>query len=83
MEGNATGGGRNVPRISEEARLRYEAKARVEAWDRALQILKPWVASTRAIGSEELRRVMMVALDEAQEQYNNALAEYRRAHSVE
>jgi hypothetical protein len=43
-----------VPRISEEERLRSERKARVEAWDRALKILRPWVNSTRHMGSEEL-----------------------------
>jgi hypothetical protein len=64
-----------VPRISEEERLRSERKARVEAWDRALKILRPWVNSTRHMGSEELSLLMKMALDEGMRQYNNALQE--------
>jgi hypothetical protein len=61
------------PQISEEERWRSERKARVEAWERALKILEPWVKSTRHIGSEELSLLMQMALDEGMRQYNNAL----------
>jgi hypothetical protein len=56
---------------------RYEAQARIEAWDRALKILKPWVDSTKHTGSKELRHVMTVALDTAMREYNSALEKSR------
>jgi hypothetical protein len=64
-----------MPGISDEERAYHDSQARAEAWDRAIQILRPWVASTAHIGSEELRLVMLRALDDAMEAYNTALRE--------
>ena len=43
-----------------------EAAASIEAWGLALSILRPWVESARAIGSDELTGVMERALAEAE-----------------
>lgn len=72
------------PQISEEERLRSERKARVEAWDRALKILRPWAKSTRHMGSEELTLLMWMAVEEGMRQFNNALHEgHEKDHSKE
>jgi hypothetical protein len=55
-----------MPKMTEQERLRYDAQAEAEAWQFALDILRPWVEAARAIGSEELTSVMEGALVEAE-----------------
>ena len=47
-------------------RARYDAQANEEAWEFAVEILEPMMAMVRAIGHDELTRVMEKALGEAE-----------------
>ena len=58
------------------------ASSVAEAWEQALNILKPWVESTRAIGSDKLCDVMERALMEAEAEANLARAELERAETA-
>jgi hypothetical protein len=57
----------------------WDARARLEGWNFAESILAPWVESTRAIGSEELTRVMVGALSEVERQVERHQTELDRA----
>jgi hypothetical protein len=63
-------------------RAHYDAQAKEEAWGLAESILRPWVEATRAIGSDELTRVMEGALEEAEREYNLALDEREAAEAA-
>lgn len=49
-----------------EHRALWDADAELQAWTFAESILRPWVESTRAIGSDELTYVMEHALQEVE-----------------
>ncbi len=53
--------------MTPEERALFNARADHEAWSWALDILRPWVAAAREIGSPELTQVMEKALAEAEE----------------
>jgi hypothetical protein len=69
--------------MSPEERARYDAQARVEAWEFAIGILGPWVEAARAIGSEELTQVMEKALSEGEGELELALYEREAAEAPE
>ena len=52
--------------MTTEERARYDAQANEEAWDFAVEILEPMMAMVRAIGHDELTRVMEKALGVAE-----------------
>ncbi len=56
-----------------EERELYDAYADHEAWSFAASILKPWVEAARAIGHDELTRVMENALAEVEGEVNRTL----------
>lgn len=60
-------------RMNEQERRLYDAQANHEAWRLAHEILEPWVRTTRAIGSDELTRVMEKALAEVEAEVNRTL----------
>jgi len=60
----------------------FDAQAETEAWDLALDILRPWVQATEPIGSDELTRVMKGALEEAEREYGRALDELEAADAA-
>ncbi len=59
-------------KMTKEERAHYDAKADVEAWEFALSILRPWGDSARAIGSDELSRVMEEAEAQAVREHDRA-----------
>jgi len=52
--------------MTTEERAHYDARANEEAWSFAVEILEPMMALVRAIGHDELTRVMEQALGEAE-----------------
>ena len=60
----------------------YDAKARTDAWELALNILRPWVDSTRPIGSDELTQIMEEAEASAVRELNRALDELEAAEAA-
>lgn len=52
--------------MTPKERALYDARANEEAWDFAVEILEPMMAMVRAIGHDELTRVMEQALGEAE-----------------
>jgi hypothetical protein len=57
----------------------FDARAEVEAWQFAESVLAPLVESARAIGSDELTRVMAGALSEVERQAGRHRGELERA----
>lgn len=49
-----------------EHRALWDADAELEAWRFAQSIMRPWVESTKAIGSDELTYIMETALVECE-----------------
>lgn len=56
----------------------FDAQAALEAWGLAESILRPWVESTKAIGSDELTLVMDNALCETEAAISARQAEIER-----
>ncbi|MDP8948684.1 MAG: hypothetical protein M3N00_00335 [Actinomycetota bacterium] len=65
-----------------EHRALYDAKAEEEAWDLAIGILRPWVETTRRMGSSELTEVMERALEDAERHLDRALDELEKAEAA-
>jgi hypothetical protein len=61
-----------APKMTEEDRAVWDAKAEEEAWQFALEVLEPWVEAARAIGHPELTRVMEAALAEVEGKVDRA-----------
>jgi hypothetical protein len=68
--------------MTPKERALYDARADEDAWDLALEILRPWVESARPIGSEELTRVMESALAEAEREHDRAVDERKAAKAA-
>ncbi len=60
----------------------YDARAELDAWSLAHNILRPWVESTKAIGSDELTKVMEIALGHAEDRVTIALEAIERAEAA-
>ncbi len=60
-------------RWTPEERELFDARADHEQWAFAASILEPWVEATRAIGHDELTRVMEKALAEVEGEINRTL----------
>ena len=56
-----------------EERELYDARADHEQWAFTASILEPWVQATRAIGHDELTRVMEEALANVEGEVNRTL----------
>lgn len=59
--------------MSPEERKLFDARADHGAWDHAHSIVEPWIESARAIGHDELTRVMEKALAEVEREVNRTL----------
>ncbi len=62
-----------MTKMTREERALWDARADHEAWSFAQEILEPWVQATRAIGHDELVRVMEKALTEVEGEVNRTL----------
>lgn len=58
--------------MTKEERAHYDARAEIEAWELAEDILEPWVKACGPIGSHELTTVMKKALREVRDNINLA-----------
>ena len=68
--------------MCQEHAVAMDAAAAVEAWGFALNILKPWVESARAIGHPELTITMERALMETESAVDLARDELQRAKAA-
>jgi hypothetical protein len=60
----------------------FDAQSREEAWGLAVEILAPWVETTRKIAHPELERVMEGALQEGEREYGLAQGEREAAEAA-
>lgn len=58
--------------MTREERALYDARADLEAWQHAAELLEPWLKITKLFGSRELTRVMEKAMTEVEREADRA-----------
>ena len=69
-------------KFTPKQRAYFDASSEVEEWEMALDVLRPWVESAKAIHFEKLTGVMERALAAAEEEAAGAEDRVRRAREA-